>query len=121
MKKVISLILCLMLVLSFSACGKKSDSTSDKGTVAEQKSDVKNKSEEDASDDKTKNDTNKKSDNVESDDGSSEVNQLPVESAEQLEGMVNEFNNTEDPERKEELRKQLEEILKQAEQLSEQG
>ena len=38
-----------------------------------------------------------------------------VESAEELESMVDEFNNTDDPERKEELRKQLEQILASAE------
>lgn len=112
MKRVISLLLCLMLVLSFSACGKKNESTSDKGTVAEQKADGGHQTKEEKSSDN-------KVDNAKSDnETSSEVKQLPVESAEQLESMVDEFNSTDDPERKEELRKQLEEILNQAEQLT---
>ena len=116
MKRIISLLVCLMLVLSFSACGKKSDNgkTSDESINTEQKADSENKTKEEENSDN-------KADNAELDgEASSEVKQLPVDSAKQLENMVNEFNSTDDPERKEELRKQLEEILKQAEQLSEQ-
>lgn len=114
MKRVISLLLCLMIVLSFSACGKKGDNenTSDKSIKTEQKANGENQTKEEERSDN-------KADNAESDNEvSSEVKQLPIESAEQLESIVDEFNSTDNPERKEELRKQLEEILKQAEQIS---
>ena len=114
MKRIVSLLVCLMLVLSFSACGKKSDNgkTSDESINTEQKADSENQTKEEERSDN-------KADNAESDNEvSSEVKQLPIESAEQLESIVDEFNSTDNPERKEELRKQLEEILKQAEQIS---
>ena len=48
MKRIISLLVCLMLVFSFSACGKKSDNgkTSDERINTEQKADSENKTKE---------------------------------------------------------------------------
>ena len=61
------------------------------------------------------------SDNKSSDNGgaSADSGQAPViESGKELKSMVDEFNNTDDPEKKEELRKKLEAFLNQAEQQS---
>lgn len=121
MKKIISLLMCLMVIISLSACGKKNstDSTSvsenaDKAAVEQQKdndTDIKEEKSADKSEEKA---VKAESDN----NNAADVEQLPVESAEQLESMVDEFNNTDDPERKEELRKELEKILQQAEKMS---
>ena len=113
--------MCLMVIISLSACGKKNstDSTSasekaDKAAV-EQQMDNDTDTKEEKSADKSE----EKTDKAESDNNNAaDVEQLPVESAEQLESMVDEFNNTDDPERKEELRKELEKILQQAEKMS---
>ena len=121
MKKIISLLMCLMVIISLSACGKKNSTDSksasekaDKAAVEQQMdndTDIKEKKSADKSEEKT--------DKAESDNNNAaDVEQLPVESAEQLESMVDEFNNTDDPERKEELRKELEKILQQAEKMS---
>lgn len=118
MKKVLILTICALLIMPLAACGGDNNSSADS-----QKADISQKADNkadadgakkaaDNSDDNTNETTvNKPSDKTDSAD------ETPVlESAEELENMVNEFNTTDDPERKEELRSQLENILAQAEQ-----
>ncbi len=105
MKKLISIILCVMLAMSVVACGKKTETKSGPDTVQS----------ETANEDEAKAETKGEA------DSSAETKVLPQTSANELEDKVNEFNTTEDPERKEELRKELEEFLKQAEEMANQG
>ena len=126
MKRIISLIVCLFIAISVSACGKNNDSgeMSDFKKPDETVENSQQNSDAEENDKKTSGESEKKSDAEVSQDESvsnenaADVRQLPVDNAEQLEKMVDEFNNTDDPNRKEELRKELEEILKQAEQMS---
>lgn len=114
MKKTIALILCVIMMSVFSACGdndknagdeKNSISTSDKAENS--KSSNKSKDSENKSDAKTKSDA--------AAEGEASITQ---KSGEEIVDMVNEFNETDDPERKEELRKELEVILSQMEEVS---
>lgn len=121
-KKILLAALCSALCISAFGCGsaedKKSETntsvseTQDKAEEADKKnaSDTDVKSEENKSENKSEEKSSKESDNTTS------TEEAPViESSEQLESMVDEFNTTEDPERKEELRQQLESFLAQAE------
>lgn len=106
MKKIITLILCLLLAISVSACkdnAEKSNNTAGGENKVEEKGSF-----DTADDEKSSNEANaedKKSDG----ETNAEVNVT----GEEVIDMVNEFNETDDPERKEELRKELEAILSQ--------
>lgn len=123
MKKVLIFTICALLIMSLAACGGDKNSVPDTqkadiGQKAEDKTDVGGTKESaDNSDDNGKSDqTNENAVNESSDKADSADEAPVVESAEELENMVDEFNTTDDPERKEELRSQLEKILAQAEQ-----
>ncbi len=112
MKKILSLLLCVMIVMSFAACGKKDEGL--KNTSGAIQSEDVTKEDNAEGIDKAEDKTDEKAAESNEEDAS-ETQVLPSTTAEELEGMVDEFNTTEDPERKEELRKELEEFLKQAE------
>ena len=108
MKKLLSIILCVVIAMSFVACGKKTETknTPDVKHSDDVKTDVQN---------------NENKDDEKKTDASDETQVLPQQTASDLENKIDEFNTTEDPERKEELRKELEEFLKQAEAMANQG
>lgn len=114
MKKAITLLMCALILISASACGKKSDKCSSvaypENETAE--SSAKEETENDKSVEATTEDAEADDENL------AETGELSVESAEQLQEMVDEFNNTDDPERKEEIRAKLEKILERAEQMA---
>lgn len=114
MKKLLILVVCLMLALTTASCGAKKNNS---GTAPDTGSAQSSAADSDtAANDETDNGKNVQSN---SDGKTEEAAEAPViESTEQLEGMIDEFNSTDNPERKEELRKQLEAILKQAEEAS---
>ena len=108
-KKTVLAILCVVLCLSAFGCGSK-NSGDDKKDSAQQTEQTDGNAAKDE-----QNRDNGLSDNKSSDNSG----QAPViESGEELKSMVDEFNNTDDPEKKEELRKKLEAFLNQAEQQS---
>ena len=111
MKKLLVLLLCLVMAVSVVGCGK------DKGKVEEKKpSSTQVQTEEKAVEKAEKEAKAEKTEETEEADGSEAmVTEIAPESAEALADIVNEFNNTDDPEVKEELRKKLEEIFAQAE------
>lgn len=114
-KKTVLAILCVVLCLSAFGCGSK-NSGDDKKDSAQQTEQTDGNAAKDE-----QNKDNGLSDNKSSDNGgaSADSGQAPViESGEELKSMVDEFNNTDDPEKKEELRKKLEAFLNQAEQQS---
>lgn len=125
-KKILLAALCSALCISAFGCGsaedKKSETntsvseTQDKAEEADKKnaSDTDVKSEENKTENKSENKSEEKS-SKESENTTSTEEAPVIESSEQLESMVDEFNTTEDPERKEELRQQLESFLAQAE------
>lgn len=121
-KKILLAVLCSTLCISAFGCGSAEDKksktnsnvseTQDKAEDTDKKnaSDTDVKSQENKTENKSEEKSSKESDNTTS------TQEAPViESSEQLESMVDEFNTTEDPERKEELRQQLESFLAQAE------
>ncbi len=89
MKKLLVLILCLMMALTVAACGRDDGKTSEDGSTTVQSQD-------------------KEKAGAEAEDGA-------ADSVEVIAEMVDEFNNTDDPEVKEQLRGRLEEIFAQAE------
>ena len=96
------------MVVSVVGCGK------DKGKVEEKKPSSTQVQTEEKPVEKADKEANAEK-TEETDGDEAEVTEIPLESAEALEDIVNEFNNTDDPEVKEELRKKLEEIFAQAE------
>ncbi len=112
MKKIISLFLCLMMLVSFSACVK--DDNSDTTPEGAKSSAV-----ELQGDEAEETETAEKNSDTAPDEDSAKSQEEEAEpiinSGEELESMVNEFNETEDPERKEELREELQKILEQVE------
>lgn len=118
LKKTALMVLCVVMCLSAVGCGTgKTEDNQNKATQqTEQKND--NGKSENADADKDKNGDNKES-GADNGGESADAEQAPViESGEELKSMVDEFNNTDDPEKKEELRKKLEAFLNQAEQQS---
>lgn len=120
-KKTVLTILCVVLCLSAFGCGSKNNGGDNKKDSAQQTE----QTEQNGAKDEQNKDGDKKdngsSDNKSSDNSgaSADSGQAPViESGEELKSMVDEFNNTDDPEKKEELRKKLEAFLNQAEQQS---
>lgn len=112
-KKTVLTILCVVLCLSAFGCGSK-NSGDDKKDSAQQTEQTDGNAAKDE-----QNKDNGSSDNKSSDNSGADGGQAPViESGEELKSMVDEFNNTDDPEKKEELRKKLEAFLNQAEQQS---
>ncbi len=118
LKKTVLMILCVLLCISAFGCGtKKSDDNQNNSAQQTEQSDKPDN--KDSSDKNGKSaDSAKAADK--SAEGGADAGQAPViESGEELKSMVDEFNNTDDPEKKEELRKKLEAFLNQAEQQSE--
>ena len=121
MKKLLTVLLCAVLSISVTACGAKNNST-EKPKTQQTQTDSNSQSKSDSDkkdvDNKTSNEEQKSTDVVESDD--KENNSEATEPSSDLGKMVTEFNDPDiSPERKEELRQQLEEILAQAEAASE--
>lgn len=110
MKKTLIFIVCAIIALSVVGCKTNKDEKSTPDTKVETK-DEKNIN---SSENLDKKESEEKTE-INEDTNTPSAEAPAVESMEELEGMVNEFNTTEDPERKEELRKQLETILSQAE------
>ncbi len=110
MKKLLSIILCVVIAMSFVACGKKTETKNSPDVKQSEKSSV---------DGEVNGETNMKED--EKENASAETQVLPQQTASDIENKIDEFNTTEDPERKAELRKELEEFLKQAEAMANQG
>ena len=114
MKKLITLLICGALALSVSACGKKpADDSSAQLQQEEKKSGdadkTENKEDSKASDaDNSIPESEQKAENSEAGESSEQISDISE--------MVDEFNDPDiTPERKEELRKELEAILKKAE------
>ncbi len=109
MKRLFIIMMCLVLMFSVAACGKDKEKTEE---------DV--KLEQSVTEEETG-----REETGETKDGGVVVNEedtktVVVESAEDLGEIVDEFNTTTDPERKEELREELEKIFAQAEAAAEQ-
>lgn len=120
-KKTVLTILCVLLCFSMFGCGSKNtadDGKKDSAQQTEQTEQSGAKGEKDKDGDKK--DSGKSEDKAKNGgDEKTADGQAPViESGEELKSMVDEFNNTDDPEKKEELRKKLEAFLNQAEQQS---
>lgn len=121
-KKFIIAAICAALCLTFSGCGNssetKNEDTAEKQST-QQSEEAKDKESKDSGEKKesdaakASNDENKLS---EGSDKSGEI--VPDVTMEEFADMTDEFNNTDDPERKEELRKELEKILNQMEEAS---
>ena len=102
MKKILALMLCFMMTLTVAACSKDDEKASGDGAMA-----VESQSEEKAEEKAEEKTEEKTEENKDEGD-------VP-DSAEVLAEIVDEFNNTDDPEVKEQLRQRLEEIFAQAE------
>lgn len=105
-KKLMIFAICAVMALTAVGCGSK-NSSSDAAPSAQQSSGQNN-----SSDNKDSSDNGEKAQDGEnnSDEAKSDINTM-----DQLQDKVDEFNNTDDPERKEELRKELENFIRQAE------
>lgn len=91
MKKLLSVVMCGLIVMSFAACGNKTEAP------------------------KTQQGETQSTENKDNQQKSGEQQQEITMTEEELKNVVNEFNTTKDPERKEELRQKISEFLKQAE------
>lgn len=116
-KKYIIASICAVLCLTFVGCGKASETKSAE-TAGDQEMHQSQKAND--SEDKGESYADKASDSEEkSDSGSQNYGEIvPDVTMEEFSEMTDEFNNTDDPERKEELRKELEKILDQMESAS---
>lgn len=108
MKKFLMLALCMLMVLTAVGCGR------DEAKEADIKGNTEQNQKAEADTDKGKDAVVEKNEN-ETTNSSSETKQVVVESAENLEEIIDEFNTTTDPDRKDELRKELEKIFAEAE------
>lgn len=113
MKKILVLLLCLTVVFSFAACGKKDNVEVKPNEATSIENNPEEKKVESA--DKKETDTEKNADEDTKETEVEELETVVIESAEDLNAIVEEFNETDDEERKEELRKELEKIFAQAE------
>ena len=105
MKKLLVLLLCLVMAASVAGCGKEKSAENESGSAQ-----VQNEEKSGAEAEASKEEKEEKEDVP-----SAQVTEIPLESAEELTEIVEEFNNTDDPELKEELRKKLEDIFAQVE------
>ncbi len=90
MKKLLSIVMCGLIAMSFAACGNKTEVP------------------------KTQESETQSTENKDNQQKSGEQQEITM-TEEELKNVVNEFNTTDDPERKEELRQKIAEFLKQAE------
>ena len=118
-KKYITAAICVALCLTFIGCGKTSESKPAEKVQEQQSEEAKDKAANDSGD-KKESDTDKSSDGENSSSEAADENNdnVPDVSMEEFADMTDEFNNTDDPERKEELRKEIEKILNQMENAS---
>lgn len=104
MKRLLALLLCLVIAVSVAGCGKdKEKSAENESGSAQVQSEEKSGAEAETGKEEK------------ADENSAQAVEIPLESAEELSEIVDEFNNTDDPEVKEELRKKLEAIFAQVE------
>lgn len=113
MKKILVLLLCLTVLFAFSACGKKDNVKVEPNGVTSTEEKVEEKATEAVEEKAT--DTEKTVNDDAEEAETEEFEPVVIESAEDLNAIVEEFNETDDEERKEELRKELEKIFAQAE------
>ncbi len=113
MKKFLVLLLCLTVVLTFAACGKKDNAPVKPNEVTSIEKNAEEKKVESVQ--KKATDTEKNANEDTQEVETEELEPVVIESAEDLNAIVEEFNETDDEERKEELRKELEKIFAQAE------
>lgn len=122
-KKYIIAAICAALCLSFVGCGKKSEAKPE--DTAETQNAEREESEKAAGDSEDKKEAEPEADKAAdsksdaSDNSDNGDEDLPVVTMDEFMDMTNEFNNTDDPERKEELRKEIENILNQLDEESE--
>ncbi len=133
-KKLMIIALCAVMAMTAVGCGSKNKSAAPEAST--QQSETKNGDEKKAdgqnNGDDEKNSAgssknqgeksgnsgdSKKSDEAKESNGSGSE-QTEINTMDDLQGKVDEFNNTTDPERKEELRQELEKFIKQAEEQS---
>ncbi len=109
MKKLLALMLCLMMALSVAGCGDDNKEKADSKPESAQ-SQLDDKSDEESVSGKEEGKEEGKG-NLET----HQTNDVVDITSEELNEIVEQFNNTDDPEVKEQLRQRLEEIFAQAE------
>ena len=120
-KKLMIFAICAVMALTAAGCGSKNKS-SDAAPSAQQSSSA-DSGQNNSSDNKGSSDNGEKAQGGEKNNGNdssggannSDEEKSDINTMDQLQGKVDEFNNTDDPERKEELRKELENFIQQAE------
>ena len=120
-KKLMIFVICAVMALTTAGCGSKNKS-SDAAPSAQQSSSA-DSGQNNSSDNKDSWDNGEKAQGDEKNNGNdssggannSDEEKSDINTMDQLQGKVDEFNNTDDPERKEELRKELENFIRQAE------
>ena len=120
-KKLMIFAICVVMALTAAGCGSKNKS-SDAAPSAQQSSSA-DSGQNNSSDNKGSSDNGEKAQGDEKNNGNdssggannSDEEKSDINTMDQLQGKVDEFNNTDDPERKEELRKELENFIRQAE------
>ncbi len=120
-KKLMIFAICAVMALTAAGCGSKNKS-SDAAPSAQQSSSA-DSGQNNSSDNKGSSDNGEKAQGDEKNNGNdssggannSDEEKSDINTMDQLQGKVDEFNNTDDPERKEELRKELENFIQQAE------
>lgn len=120
-KKLMIFAICAVMALTAAGCGSKNKS-SDAAPSAQQSSSA-DSGQNNSSDNKGSSDNGEKAQSDEKNNGNdssggannSDEEKSDINTMDQLQGKVDEFNNTDDPERKEELRKELENFIRQAE------
>ena len=120
-KKLMIFVICAVMALTAAGCGSKNKS-SDAAPSAQQNSSA-DSGQNNSSDNKDSSDNGEKAQGDEKNKGNdssggannSDEEKSDINTMDQLQGKVDEFNNTDDPERKEELRKELENFIRQAE------
>lgn len=120
-KKLMIFAICAVMALTAAGCGSKNKS-SDAAPSAQQSSSA-DSGQNNSSDNKGSSDNGEKAQGDEKNNGNdssggannSDEEKSDINTMDQLQGKVDEFNNTDDPERKEELRKELENFIRQAE------
>lgn len=120
-KKLMIFAICAVMALTAAGCGSKNKS-SDAAPSAQQSSSA-DSGQNNSSDNKDSSDNGEKAQGDEKNNGNdssgsannSDEEKSDINTMDQLQGKVDEFNNTDDPERKEELRKELENFIRQAE------
>lgn len=120
-KKLMIFAICAVMALTAAGCGSKNKS-SDAAPSAQQSGSA-DSGQNNSSDNKGSSDNGEKAQGDEKNNGNdssggannSDEEKSDINTMDQLQGKVDEFNNTDDPERKEELRKELENFIQQAE------